>query len=51
MFIIYRWAFGSDNTAAHAVWLAFHDHQQTGHPEGENIGEWEPIVVAGNIKV
>ena len=51
MFIIYRWAFDPDNTAAQAVWRAFHDHQQTGFPEGKNKAIWEPIVVAGNVKV
>ena len=26
---IYRWKFDSSNPTAHAVWLAFHDHQET----------------------
>ena len=47
MLSFYRWAFDSGNPTAHAVWLAFHDHQQTGYGAVKNSGHWEPFVVAG----
>ena len=53
MFVTYllyfcRWAFDSSNPTAHAVWQAFHDHQQTAYGDVRNSDEWEPIVVQGN---
>ncbi|XP_046861704.1 uncharacterized protein LOC124454990 [Xenia sp. Carnegie-2017] len=44
---VYKWKFDSKNPTAHAVWQAFHDHQQT--PAGKilNNKSWNPKVLSG----
>ncbi|XP_038071752.1 uncharacterized protein LOC119740500 [Patiria miniata] len=41
---VYRWTFNPSNDVAHAVWQAFHDHQETKVTDGN---EWSPVTVAG----
>ncbi|XP_038066256.1 uncharacterized protein LOC119736282 [Patiria miniata] len=41
---VYRWAFNPDNDVAHAVWQAFHDHQESTVKNGD---VWNPTTVAG----
>ena len=44
---IYRWRFNSSNDVAHAVWRAFHDHQETDYGWVLNKQEWAPDVLSG----
>ena len=44
---IYRWRFNSSNDVSHAVWRAFHDHQETDYGWVLNQQEWAPDVLSG----
>ncbi len=42
----YRWSFDPNNDVAHAVWRAFHSHEEVGIVNG-NV--WAPRVISGTI--
>ena len=44
---VYKWAFNPKNKVSHAVWLAFHDHQQTPHKAVLDLSPWNPVALSG----
>ena len=44
---VYLWKFDSKNPTAHAVWLAFHDHKETGSGTIVNNQVWNPRTLEG----
>ena len=44
---MYTWQFSSSNPTAHAVWQAFHSHQETPAGKIKNNIPWNPKVIKG----
>ncbi|KAL9965839.1 hypothetical protein ACROYT_G029693 [Oculina patagonica] len=44
---VYQWKFDSKNPTAHAVWQAFHDHQETSRGQIVNNKAWDPMTLEG----
>lgn len=45
---VYEWKFDSKNPTAHAAWLAFHLHQETGARKVKESTPWNPVVREGH---